>query len=462
MLSLRTWVGLILALTLLPILIIAGSRVIALFSHAAAIPANIIIDASKSQANLDRPWQGLSQGGESEPDGTLVSLGPTVGSVKNLGINYVRIDHVFDRPYQSRIKEIIDSGAVPFISLSYFPSDVSDKDIGTVRNWAAWQTKVRTLVENVSGRNQLNQQNVYYEVWNEPDGASFGGFKTDYYFELYTKTVEAAQSAQNVNSFKIGGPALADLRRCTNGLLFVCESYWLDNFLDSVAQNRTRLDFISWHRYSLNISDYNEDVNFITSHYTAHNTLPPAEKIITEWGSVPERSPLHTSLLDAAHLVAAARSFVGYVNLATKFEVRDGPDSGDKGWGLYYYNGSPKPTVAALALLNLLRPERILLSGEGSNVTGLASRDSSGVTFILVNYDSRGLNTEQVPIKVISLTPGRYRVTKHLQNTAHPLSISEVNNFTTSDGTFIASEIMPPNSLVLYDLQLISLPNLAP
>ncbi len=453
----------ILLLAAIPLTAIAGGRLVNLLTKASVIPANIVVDASKSQANLERPWVGLSQGGEQEVPGQLVSLAPVSGKLKSLGTKYIRIDHVLEEPFAGtltkRVKEITDSGATPIISLSYFPSDVAGSQIGTPTNYSAWRAKVKRLIETVSGKDNLNINGVYYEVWNEPDGENFGGFNIGRgkdYFELYKETISAANSAENVNSFKIGGPALADLRRCENGLIFTCQSFWLDEFLSRVSDTNTRLDFISWHRYSKRLDDYKEDVNFINDLYNKYSSLPEAEKIITEWGSVPERSKIHESAFDAAHLVAAARTFIGHIDLATKFEVRDGPESGDIGWGILYHDGSEKPTFKALELLNKLRSERVLVSGEGSNVSGIGSIDSSGLTLILSNYDQNEQNAELVPIKIINLIPGKYRLTKTTLNK------EEVTTRTLIKGTFTAEETMLPNSVVVYDLQLISLLTTSP
>lgn len=453
--------GIILVLVLLLVLVLAVQNVVTFFSQAAPIPANIVVDFSKSQAKLERPWQGLSQGGETEGNGTLVSLAPVKNQIKAISPRYIRLDHVLERPYESRVREIIAAGAIPFISLSYFSPDVADRDIGIVHNWTAWQAHVRNLIENVSGRDQMNISGVYYEIWNEPDGEGFGGYTIGEgkdYFTLYKKTLEAAQSAKNVNSFKIGGPALADLRRCTNiKLLFICDQFWLDKFLSLVAANNTRLDFISWHRYSKKISDFNEDVNFINDQYIKYSSLPPAEKIITEWGSVPQRSSIHNSVFDAAHLVAAARAFLGHADFSTKFEIRDGPGSGSQGWGILTYDGQPKPAYVALKLLNKLRADKVLLSGEGNHVTGIASRDNSGSSVILVNYDSASSYTESVPVKIINLTPGRYRLTKSQISRIYPLGHDETLTVNLQTGQFSSQVTLLPNSIILYDLQLVGL-----
>lgn len=477
--NIKAVVSVVFLVLLIPVILFAGSQAIDLISRATLIKSNLTVDFNASQGVLARPWAGLSQGGEQERPGVLVSLAPVEAQIKDAGIKYIRIDHVLEEPfnttYKERIQDIINAGAIPIISLSYFPRDVASSDVGTPTNWANWQEDVRKLVEDVSGRgpDQMNVAGVYYEVWNEPDGPTFGDFtigpgtRKDY-FELYTKTVQAVESAQNVNSYKIAGPSLADLRRCSNGRLFICTKYWLDEFLTQVENTGVRLDAITWHKYATKLSDYREDVNFILDIYKKHPNLPRTEKIITEFGSRPERHPVHNTNFDAAHLVAAAASFVGHVDLATKFEVRDGPDSGNQGWGILYHDGQAKPTYEALRLLNLLRPERLALSGTGTYISGLASKDARGVTIVLANYDAAGRYAEIVPLNISNLQNGTYRLRKYAINgrpncgqggrTTEGMCETTITirdgRYSNGTGTQSGGETMLANSVWVYDLEL--------
>jgi len=448
-----------LLLIILPILISNSGKIVKFFSSAAPVTASIVIDSSQSQGGMLRSWEALSQGGELDKDNKIMNLGSASAPVKGLKLRYIRLDHVLEYPSDARIKEVINLGATPFISLSYFPKGVGTSDVGNIISWDGWQRAVTAMVEKVSGKDALNQSDVYYEVWNEPDGETFGHYQIGQgkdYFTLYQKTVEAIGRAKNVNPYKIGGPALADLRRCTNGLLFTCQEFWLDKFLGLVSENNIRLDFISWHRYSKKMSDYNEDVNFINELYYRHANLPPAEKVITEWGSDPGRNPIHNTVFDAAHLVAAARTFLGQVTLTTKFEVRDGPSDSKGGWGILTYGGGKKPTFAALQYLSLLRSERVPISGEGTFVTGIATKDLFGMTVILSNYDASYRNTENIPVKITNLRPGTYFVTKYVLNDNFPMGKSDPpKKLQIPDGSFQTEEVMFPNSIVMWDFQLI-------
>jgi hypothetical protein len=173
-------------------------------------------------------WNNFAQGGE-EKENMLRSVIP---QVKTLKPNYIRIDHVYDfyEPVKrgtdgklfydwvrldNEIKNIRDTGALPFISLSYMPPALaSGNEVSNPNNWSEWQDLIKTTIEHISGKSGLGIANVYYEVWNEPD--LFGDFKLSgekNYLNLYLYAAKGAQSTNNVYAYKIGGPAITSLRK---------------------------------------------------------------------------------------------------------------------------------------------------------------------------------------------------------------------------------------------------------
>jgi len=138
-------------------------------------------------------------------------------------------------------------------------------------NWADWETKVKEMVEHISGRGGLAISDVYYEVWNEPD--LFGRFKiggSKNYLDLYSHAAIGASRAVNTLPYKIGGPA-------TTGYY----ENWMRGLLNFVNANGLRLDFLSWHRYSKNLDNYLTDVNGARGLLADYN-LAGREMIITE------------------------------------------------------------------------------------------------------------------------------------------------------------------------------------
>ena len=185
--------------------------------HASEQPANIIVQADKNLGALPRPWTNLAQGGE-EAGGML---GQTVAKIKPLKPGYIRIDHLYDfydtvkkengqlkfnwTKLDKEIEAILQTGAKPFLALSYLPEGWSLND---------WQEMVKMTINHYSGKNEKNISDVYYEVWNEPD--LFGDWRISgekNYLDLYRAAANGASQATNTNPFKLGGPATTGMYR---------------------------------------------------------------------------------------------------------------------------------------------------------------------------------------------------------------------------------------------------------
>lgn len=432
--------GLVLLLLMIPVTVDLGQRVSRFFSEAAAVPANIIVDAGIAQGALPRPWEGLAQGGELENDKkTLVSILPITGRLQNLNIKYVRFDHIFNFPLEERMKEIravAAMGAFPVISLSYYPASVAKSWTGRPYNWAAWETEVASLITRIS----KDTPNVYYEVWNEPDGKDFGNMNPAEYLILYRHTVAAAGRVKNTQPFKIGGPSLANPDN----------KNWMREFTAGVAANNFRLDFISWHRYHKNPQVFTRDLDFIDDLLFANN-MSDRERLITEWGTDPQPKAIHLSNYEAAHFAAVTRQILDRVKVATKFEARDGLTPGG-GLGIYTYNGGRKPITIVYEMLSKVSGNRILLGGEGTNVTGFATKSETTTFVFLVNFDVNSNHLEEIPINIRGLNGAKAQIKKTILDGFNPYGRTENKEFDIIDSQITFSQIMQPNSVLLMEI----------
>lgn len=348
------------------------------------------------------------------------------------------------------VNDILSTGAKPMFSLSYMPPIISSGDVTDLPvNWFDWQEVVKATIEHYSGKNHLNISDVYYEVWNEPD--LFGQWKTygkKNYLQLYEYAVKGAAAAQNVNDFKIGGPAIAAFYK-----------NWFEEFIKYVYENHLRLDFLSWHKYSLQPQAFLDDINFIdallTSHYGGFYLLP---KFISEWGSDPENSPVHDTEFDAAHLVAVSRQLLSRVDLAFIFEIKDGPDPSGKDfwgrWGLLTNEKASlqkKPKYYALNLLQNMKGQRLNVTGEGTFVTGFGAKTENSYKVILVNYDQEGKHNETFPVIFAGLTPGKYQFS---QTDLYGKTI--ITNETVTGDNLIKTIFLAANNLVFLQLTLLT------
>ncbi len=398
-----------------------------LYSRAAYQPANLTVDVSKVLGPLPRPWANYAQGGEDHN----WRLKPLVSQLKPLRPEYIRLDHVYDffdmvsgtqgnlqfdfTKFDLLLDDIESVGAKPYIALSYMPPQLTKDNslVGEPIRYEDWQEMVRQLVKHVSGTRGIN--NVYYEVWNEPDLFGkwhYGGQKN--YLTLYAAAARGAAAANVPTSYKIGGPAITALYK-----------NWIQSLASYTQENNIRLDFISWHRYSRDLNQYRQDSTDVRAWLSATpNIQQNAEFHITEWGHDSEVEPGYDNSYGAAHTAAAAIDMIGVIERAFVFEIQDGkgPEAYWGRWGLFTHESAgakPKPRFKALQMLNKLGDQRVELYGKGTFVKAVATTNETGAVQIAVaNFDPKGRNAENVPINITGLKPGSYNVKMSFLNRA--------------------------------------------
>ncbi len=413
--------------------------------------AAIAVETDHPLGPLPQPWRALAQGGEAES----TFLDTDSDKIKALGPKYIRIDHMYDgfnvigqnlelnwTELDKLVDKITATGALPFFSLGYMPATIASGDlVSEPKNWSDWQTVVQKTVEHYSGEKGLD--NVYYEVWNEPDlfGKWTMGGKKDYK-QLYLYSARGASNARGVKPFKLGGPA-------TTGLY----KNWLDNFLPYVLENNLRLDFISWHRYDLDIEKYTEDVASVDTWLDKHPYYANVEKIVSEMGPASDKENVNNSMMGAAHLIASAREFLFKIKYGFNFSVKDGPGN-DNGWGIISSTGQTKPRYQALQMLSRLGDSRLAVTGEGSWVRAIAAQSNDSYQVVVVNYDPKNSHSEAVPVSFINLTPGKFI----LQQTRLGGTTSKTEVATTE--AILQQQIpLTPNSAVFLELTPVNPPS---
>lgn len=434
------------------------------FSKAAPTKANIIIDTRKIVGFINPNWKALAQGGEEK--GTRM-LEQVVPEIADLYPSYIRIDHIYDyyevvsRDSNSQLVfnwdqldqtvcDIYHTGAKPFFSLGYMPSVISEDGslISKPKNWNEWSLVVQKTIEHYSGQStrlcgQVTGkwlEDIYYEVWNEPDLETFGAWdlydNTKDYKTLYYYSVIGANKARNVNRFLIGGPATT-----------AAYKNWFMVFADYILEKKIRIDFLSWHHYSKTPDDFSQDLTNLDKwlsedKYVRFRHLP---KIISEWSYDSKPNPIADTNVGAAHTIASIRNLIEQqVEMGFSFEIKDGQTPS---WGILSYHGQKKPRYSALKLLNLLDRPRLQLDGEGTYVRAIASSSYNKIVLILVNYDPDSLNTELVPVTFNNLAFGNYQI---IETDHEGRTTSSTYNLT--DTTLKKSVVMTPNNVIAIEL----------
>ena len=412
------------------------------FSRAADVHPNIFIDAQQTLGPIRPIWKSYAQGGEQSNTQMLSNI---ITKTAALQPRYIRLDHIYDfynvvhknedgsltmswDQLDKSVCDIYATGAKPFFSLGYMPPDLSSSHslIDPPTHWSDWSYIVQKTIEHYSGTQTTlcgsttgaALQDIYYEVWNEPNLDTFGSWSMKNsakdYRQLYAASIQGAIHARNVYRFAIGGPALSSL-----------DSVWMRSFLDYISQQKLRLDFISWHRYAHGSESFHTDSQTIESmlseqKYLQYRGLP---RLITEWGYDSLNNESLNAPIAAAHTVSAIRNLLDYPFFSVfSFELRDGPNSN---WGIFKLDGTPKPRYQALLLLNQLLGDRLQVTGEGTYVQAISSKLGNTINTILVNYDPTSSHSELVPITFTNLVPGAYKLT-----------IADVNDTVILDRTF--------------------------
>ncbi|MDZ4209658.1 MAG: hypothetical protein U1C56_00600, partial [Candidatus Curtissbacteria bacterium] len=185
--------------------------IVRFFSGASGDIADLDIDVL-SIFSASEGWRNFAQGGEEKGR----QLAPILNQVKTLKPAYIRIDHIYDyynvvskdasgnllfnwTELDLMVKDILAVGAKPFLSLSYMPTQISKNgDITDLpASWFDWEALVTATIEHYSSTSGSGIENVYYEVWNEPD--LFGDFKAygeKNYLDLYYHSALAASRAK--------------------------------------------------------------------------------------------------------------------------------------------------------------------------------------------------------------------------------------------------------------------------
>lgn len=403
-------------LIFLPLFIILVQQAYTFVSRASGTPANIVIDTKAVQEIIKTDfYHAFAQGGEESND-MLASIATNVRALKP---KFIRLDHLYDHynvvdrsgdgltynwdALDQAVNTIISTGAKPVLALSYMPSIIARDGviINPPNDWNEWALVVQKTIEHYSGKSNKNISGINYEVWNEPDLDQFGkwGLGGDKnYLTLYRYASIGAKNAQNVNNFGLGGPV-------TTGLY--------QRWIETLIQSGNRVDFLSWHSYLPNPDRFATDQQNIIKWllpYPSHTLIP---KYITEYGFTGAKSKGYGTSYGAAHTVAVIRQLIsGHPTAIFTFQLKDGPGQLDgSGWGLITGDDNglrKKPRYFVFNFLDSMAGTRLGLTGEGTWVTGFASKNDNIYRVLLVNFDPNGNHNENVPVTFTNLDPGTY------------------------------------------------------
>jgi xylan 1,4-beta-xylosidase len=280
------------------------------------------------------------------------------------------------------VEFLLELGLRPFVELSFMPGPLASGDrtvfryrgnITPPRDFRLWGKLVRDLTAHWVGRYGSDEvRNWYFEVWNEPNLASFwAGTQADY-FELYRHSVRALKAVDD--RIRVGGPATA-------------KEEWIDEFLDFAGAASLPVDFVSTHHYPNDVLWYEDQDTETQLANSRRGILREGTRktrsrcrglplYYTEWNCSsnprypPQDEPYAAAfalktVLEAAGLVEAY-SWWTFTDVFEENYFPSVPFHG--GFGLLNLHGVPKPAYRTFELLHRLGEELLPVAGSHATV----------------------------------------------------------------------------------------------
>ncbi|MCL5957896.1 MAG: hypothetical protein M1358_01035 [Chloroflexi bacterium] len=393
--------------------------------------------------------------------------------MRDLKVEMIRLDHLFDHydVYQrdasgnvtyhwEKLDQMVDSvlamGAKPLMSLSYMPLAISadGSEKSPPADFAAWRNLVYEAVKHFNLDRKLGI--VYWEIWNEPNLSSTWHSDLETYLQLYDAAAQAIRAADP--AAKVGGPGVAGF-----------EERWIYTLISHVAEKGLPFDFLSWHLYGVQPPMIKPQVLLARSWLSRFPQLGDTQLFLDEWsvynGGVDDTSWNGISDTEyAAAYIAAMTSELTRQGLdgSMLFAVKDAHTNDDRTfsgrWGVLSNSGAPKASYNALKALSLLGDTELSVTGGGSHVGAVATRQGDKVAVLLWNLGNpfQAEGSQEIELSLEGLA-GQQAFQRYLIDATHSngrysidhAELELVESGAASAGTHQQKLSLPDNSVTL-------------
>ncbi len=335
-----------------------------------------------------------------------------------------------------------NSGAVDISAMSDYlsaASKISDyvlvncSHLGVVRGWEVSDAeKVERLAKILKELKTNFPKIKYIEATNEPDYANEGVTPDNYYkyYQIYYQAVSRVNAELNPEiPLLVGGPAISQF-----------SLKWLQPFLNAYAEDSSpdkRLDFISYHGYYTKPDSeyilFKDDPSLVKEQHTLLNRELAGRKIsteipvfITEMGIYPGPAFDDFVTMKNDHLrQAAGMASLFYWYLTTSDNTypfnwvmrhrkegrKDQLVTRDEYGQPLVYTNKFTPYGNMMLMMSKMKDTRISTITsteitEGKGLYSLATKDESGISIMLWNFQSRNTEGFDATLKVGNLPDG--------------------------------------------------------
>lgn len=393
------------------------------------------------------------------------------------------------------------TGQVDLKEMSDYLSDASQvsdflflncSHLGVEKGWnVSTDEKVERLAKILKEMKKNFPKIKYIEATNEPDYANEGLAPDTYYnvYQIYNKAVNKVNSElKPAIPLLLGGPSTAQ---------FTLD--WIRAFLDAYVKDsytEKRIDFLSYHGYFTkpgeNYIMFKDNPSLVKDQRTILNAELSQRGIskdipvfITEMGLYPGPSFDDYVSMKNDHLRQAtgmASLFYWYMesdktypfNWVFRHQTEGRKDqlvSRDEKGNPFVHTGKFTPYGNMLLMMSKMKKERVSATTsneikEGKGLYSLASKDSSGVSVMIWNYQSKntvGFNAEvklnnlktsfrnkNVKVKTYRIDSNTSNFHSNLDNCNLQLVDEKMEQL---KGTFSTSLHLEPNTMLLYVIE---------
>jgi xylan 1,4-beta-xylosidase len=288
----------------------------------------------------------------------------------------------------------------PFVELSFMPSTLASGSTTVFRyrgnvtppkDSGQWCTLIERLVTHWIERYGVREvRNWFFEVWNEPNLATFWTGSQQDYFEFYRRTAVTIKGIDT--RLRVGGPATA-------------MNAWIADFVAYCERANAPVDFISTHHYPTDAFGKPGDDTLTQLAKSRRGIMRDEAQDVrrqagrlpvyyTEWSSSSNpRDALHDEPFASAFAVRTVLEAAGLVQgyswwtFSDIFEENFFPaEPFQGGFGLLTLQGIAKPVYRAFELLHGLGDERLAADGEHPTVDAWTTRGREGLVVIVTNF----------------------------------------------------------------------------
>lgn len=259
-------------------------------------------------------------------------------------------------------------------------------------NYTFWNTLMDSIVDKINNQWGLD---VYYEIWNEPDGEYWQGTEQEY-FTFFKNTLQAIKS--NHPSAKVGGPVVSNFvssftTSFPNGYLSNAEldATIIGQVIDSCVAWGTTLDFISWHKFGINLHSEDNQLDYLSQKLvnSGHGVVP---LVVSEWNL---GFGYRETILDPAYMInytqsCAEHGIAGHMVAAWQ-DFEQGTEEFHGDYGLLSWGALHKSSWKALQLLNKMTGQLLDVDvTDYRNLNTIAAYANDTLRVLVSNYSLPG------------------------------------------------------------------------